>query len=398
MPSSYRSERAMRPNGDVSWVVVDDVAFELHVEASTFLASLRARDLSVNTERVYAGRVALFLSYCAERDLSWSAPSFMGLKGFQDWLVSEPLPQRGRGLSVRRFRSPGTANAVMTSVCEFLRFGVTQGWVSARTASMLSNPRLVRFLPPGYDSGEDGQFRLIASAVFRFRQPQSGIETFSDEQIERILGLSGRARDRFLVLLLAATGMRVGEALGLRREDMHLLAGSRTLGCGVAGPHVHVRRRHNANRALAKSRYPRTIPVTPGLVGSYVDYQHERDQVQADHGTYRDCDMVFVNLFREPRGAPLTYWSVKDHFDRLSRAGGFAVRPHMFRHTAATRWVRSGIAPDVVSNLLGHVSPSSLQPYLHVTDQDRRAAVERVAARSAAATGTSEDTTDGATR
>lgn len=394
----------MRPSGAVCWVVVDDVAFELHIEASTFLAALRARDLSVNTERAYAGRVALYLSYCVERDLPWSAPSFLGLKEFQDWLVREPLHRRGRELAGRRFRSPGTANAVLTSVCEFLRFGVTQGWVSTRTASMLSNPRLVRFLPPGYDSGEDGQFRLVTSAVFRFRQPEPGIETFNDEQIERIVGLSGRARDRFLVLLLAVTGMRIGEALGLRREDMHLLASSRTLGCGVAGPHVHVRRRHNANRALAKSRYPRTIPVTPGLVGSYADYQRERDRVQADHDTYSDCDMVFVNLFGEPRGAPLTYWSVKDHFDRLARTSGFAVRPHMFRHTAATRWIRSGTAPDVVSHLLGHVSPSSLQPYLHVTDQDKRAAVERVAARSATTTGTAtgtgtaDDTTDGATR
>jgi integrase/recombinase XerD len=37
--------------------------------------------------------------------------------------------------------------------------------------------------------------------------------------------------------------MRIGEALGLRREDMHLLPDSRVLGCRHEGPHVHVRRR-----------------------------------------------------------------------------------------------------------------------------------------------------------
>lgn len=375
----------MGPSADVSWVVVDESSFELHIEATTFLASLRARDLSVNTERVYAGRVALYLGYCADRDLSWSAPTFLGLKGFQGWLIREPLTApKGRQQLEPRFRSPGTANAVMTSVCEFLRFGMTQGWVTARVAPMLSNPKFVRFLLPGYDAGEDGQFRSVASAVFRFRQPQRGYEAFSDEQIDRILELTARARDRFLVLLLAVTGMRIGEALGLRREDMHLLASSRMLGCGINGPHVHVRRRrHNANNALAKSRYPRAIPVTAGLVGAYADYQRERDRLDAA----ADSDMVFVNLFHEPRGAPLTYWSVKDRFARVAREGGFAVRPHMFRHTAATRWIRAGTSPDVVSHLLGHVAASSLQPYLHVTDQDKRAAVERVAAVSAAATG-----------
>jgi integrase len=171
--------------------------------------------------------------------------------------------------------------------------------------------------------------------------------------------------------------MRIGEALGLRREDMHLLASSRALGCGIEGPHVHVRRRReNANRALAKSRFPRAIPVTTALTAGYAAYQHERDRVEIA----ADCDMVFVNLFREPFGAPMSYSNVKDLFDRLARVAGFAVRPHMLRHTAATGWIRAGVDRDVVQHLLGHVCASSLQPYLHVNDRDKRDAVERVAA------------------
>lgn len=132
--------------------------------------------------------------------------------------------------------------------------------------------------------------------------------------------------------------MRIGETLGLRREDMHLLSNSASLGCRVAGPHVHVRRRANANGALAKSRFPRSIPVTEELVGLYADYAHERDRV----GEAAGCDMVFVNLYRQPLGRPLGYHNAKDMFDRLARRAGFAVRPHVLRHTAATRWVRCG--------------------------------------------------------
>ncbi|MGH3812092.1 MAG: tyrosine-type recombinase/integrase [Pseudonocardiaceae bacterium] len=378
MPLSFVAERAISPSGELVWVVVDSVTFGLHAEATTFLAGLRARDLSVNTERVYAGRVALYLGYCAWRGLGWADPGFLGLTGFQGWLVSEPLPARGGRVGAGpRFRSRGTANAVMTSVCEFLRFGVTHGWVPAGVVAVLSEPRYLRHLPAGYDPGEDGQFRQVMRPVFRFADTERGYEALSEEQVEQILRLTNRARDYLLVLLLLVTGMRVGEALGLRREDMHLLASSRTLGCAITGPHVHVRRRRdNANGALAKSRFPRVIPVTTQLVGAYGDYVHERDGVTAAAG----CDMVFVNLFRQPLGHPMTYSNVKDMFDRLARESGFAVRPHMLRHCAATGWVRAGVDLDIVQHLLGHVSSSSVQPYLHVNDQDKRDAVERVAA------------------
>jgi integrase len=42
--------------------------------------------------------------------------------------------------------------------------------------------------------------------------------------------------------------------------------------------------------------------------------------------------MVFVNLYHEPLGAPMTYRAAKRLFERLARDCGFAVRPHMFRH------------------------------------------------------------------
>jgi integrase/recombinase XerD len=377
VPNGYRAERALSASGDVSWVVVDGGTFDLHVEATSFLAGLRARDASVNTERVYAGRVALYLRFCSAKGLDWTDPGFLGLKAFQDHLIGEPLAPRGPRASVEpRFRSRGAANAVMTSVCEFLKFGVIHGSVPARAVSMLASPKVLRYLPPGYDVGEDGQFRTVNAPVFRFTEVDRGYEALADEQIEQILGLTSHARDHFLIMLLACTGMRVGEALGLRREDMHLLASSRMVGCGIDGPHVHVRRRRdNANGALAKSRFPRAIPVTAELVAAYADYLHERDGVEAA----ADCDMVLVNLFRAPLGAPLTYSSAKDMFNRVARDAGFVVRPHMLRHSAATRWIRAGVARDVVQYLLGHVSASSMQPYLHVSDRDTRDAVERVA-------------------
>ncbi|WP_245985108.1 tyrosine-type recombinase/integrase [Streptomyces tateyamensis] len=327
---------------------------------------------------MYAGRVALYLSWCAERGVDWSRAGLLDLGRFLRWLVAEPLPARSwKHATEPRYRKESTANAVITAVCEFLRFGSRHGWVPLEVAALLSEPKYLSHLPTGYNAGEDGQFRTVRARSLKFTTAQEGYEWLTDDQVDRLVAATGRARDRFLVALLACTGVRIGEALGLRREDMHLLSHSGTLGCPVAGPHIHVRRRrHNANGALAKSRVPRWIPVTEDVVSLYADYQFERVQIrQAD-----DTDMVFVNLFRGPLGRPMTYASVKDLFDRLARSIGFPARPHMLRHSAATRWVRAGVDRDVIQTLMGHASSASMDQYLHATDQDLRDAVERVGA------------------
>jgi integrase/recombinase XerD len=167
--------------------------------------------------------------------------------------------------------------------------------------------------------------------------------------------------------------MRIGEALGLRREDMHLLASNNILGCGVRGPHIHVRRRANANGSLAKSRFPRSIPVTTDVVDLYADYQFERSEIPEGDLS----DFVFVNLYKPPLGEPLRYHNTKKLFERLSRTVGFSLTPHMFRHSAATQWLESGTPRDVVQALLGHVSPASMSVYFHPTNETMRAAIER---------------------
>ena len=91
--------------------------------------------------------------------------------------------------------------------------------------------------------------------------------------------------------------------------------------------------------------------------------------------------MVFVNLFRGVLGRGMTYSTAKDLFDRLARRAELTARPHMLRHGAATARIRAGQPRDVVQKLLGHLSSSSMVPYIHASDADKRAAVENVAAR-----------------
>ena len=85
----------------------------------------------------------------------------------------------------------------------------------------------------------------------------------------------------------------------------------------------------NPNGALAKSRFPRYRAGQlrgAGLV--MVGDQHERAEILGGD----DCDMVFVNLYHEPLGAPMTYRAAKRLFERLARDCGFAV---LQRHVPA---------------------------------------------------------------
>ncbi|MEU0738624.1 tyrosine-type recombinase/integrase [Streptomyces sp. NPDC006134] len=373
----FRAERAVSADGSTYWVVVNE-SFELHIEACAYLAGLRGADRAYNTERTYAGRIALYLSYCTEYGVDWTRPSLAQLMAMMRWLVDEPLPSRSRRPGAEsRFRSKGTANAIMGTVGEFLSWCALQGWVPASVVSQLVQPKFLRYAPPGFDPGEDGQHRTVQARRIKYRVAVPGYEWLSDEQIAQVIDCTTRARDRFLVSLLAVTGMRIGEALGLRREDMHFLPDSTALGCRIEGPHVHVRRRLNSNNAYAKSRQSRWIPVEADTVALYADYRYEREEIPEAAG----CDMVFVNLFRGPLGEPMKYHSTYELFQRLAKRAGFAARPHMLRHSAITRWVRSGVPRDVAQNMAGHASPQSMDPYTHATDQDKRDAVEMVAAK-----------------
>ena len=364
----FRAERAISPvDGAVVWVVVD-AELVLHREATDFLACLVGASRSPNTVRVYAGRVAVFLGWCQAEGVDWRAVSLAELARFKHWL--EVAPTR-----CGRHRSGSTVNAVLTAVCELLRFCARSGLIEAAVAERLSQPKWLRFVPPGFDVGESGQFRMVRARALQARAETVFPEALTAEQSRAVLACCRRPRERFVVVLLRDSGMRIGEALGLRREDMHLLPDSRSLGCAVLGAHVHVRHRANPNGALAKSRFARMVPASNDIVGAYGDYQEERCTLVGDDGN----DMVLVNLYHQPLGAAMSYRAVKDFFDRLARACGFAVRPHMLRHTAATNWVRAGVPLDVVQKLLGHASLASTTVYLHARDEDRRRAVNTVA-------------------
>jgi len=213
-------------------------------------------------------------------------------------------------------------------------------------------------------------------ARHRLHEPEATVDRASDEEIVALLRGCRSARDRLVVLLMARTGLRRGELCGLRRADVHLLPDSRVLGCEEGRAHLHVVRRDNPNGAWAKSRRQRVVPLDFLVVLAFDGYEFERLGVPRAAGS----DFVLVNLFREPVGAPMRPDAINGLMAACSRRAGLArpVRPHQLRHAFGSNLADTGSGLDEIAQLLGHVSMSSSQVYLHPDPARLRAAIDRV--------------------
>ena len=147
----------------------------------------------------------------------------------------------------------------------------------------------------------------------------------------------------------------------------------------MAGPHLHVvRREDNENGALAKSIYPRVVPVARELVLFHDAYRAERDAVPAA----AESDFLLVNCYRPPFGRALRPDVVEQLFVRLSARVEFRARPHMLRHSFASEVAQATKDPALVKELLGHASVVSSDVYLHARWDDMWAAVDALARRA----------------
>ncbi|MBD8103975.1 tyrosine-type recombinase/integrase [Plantibacter sp. CFBP 8775] len=379
----YRTERAVLPlTGRSVWLVLDDETLEIMPEARDFALHLNGAGKSENTIRTYLPRVAVFLNWAdTSPGCDWRTVTVKQLARFKWHLEARPALVEAAtigGRGERSTRSAGTVNQYLTAVFEFLRYCGRAGLIDQAVSKRLVEPRHLRHMPASFDAGERGQFRFARVKELRARETSRPPETLTAAQVGHTISAAIRIRDAFLLLLLSETGMRIGEALGLRRSDMHFLPDSTTLGCELAGAHVHVvRREDNANGALAKSSHGRHVPVGGEVVRAYRDAQIERESVA--HAT--DSDYVFVNLWAGEIGAPMKYSAA---YGLVQRAGRRAdvnhLHPHLFRHTAATHWIENDTPIDVAQTLLGHASPASTSRYTHTSNERMRAAVERGAA------------------
>jgi len=232
--------------------------------------------------------------------------------------------------------APTSLRRRAASIRGFYRFAYGEGIIERDVAAHLDLPRMSRMLPE----------TLTEAEVVRLLEAAGGVDP-ADPHL----------RDRALLELLYAAGLRVSEALGLDLEDVSL-----------DGAFV---------RVIGKGDKERLVPI--GEVAIEVLRAWLDGPRAAILGIHHVAPIRGGPMFVGPSGRRLARqqgWAI---VKRAAAAAGLArrVSPHTLRHSFATHLLEGGADLRIVQELLGHASISTTQLYTHVTGERIREVYSR---------------------
>lgn len=365
-------QRILIRRGDVeysTWQVLRADHLPL-VPVNKFLSYLENTGKSPNTVKSYAHHLRRFFIFLEYKTIDWREIDFGVLAEFTGYLkipaedavklfsaaaapnvISFPR-KTPSAMSAKSSRSNNTINVMLAAVCSFYEYHSRICELPKLNIYQLRQPMgNVRYKPFLHGMTLDKQ--TVVNKL-KLRPERKRPKTISREEFGELVAACDHLRDKFILSLLYETGMRVGQMLGLRHEDV------RTFDKIIA----ITPRERNVNAARAKTNEPYSIHVSEELMRLYTDYLlDECGEIESDY--------VFLNLWGEPVGRPMSYPAVVDLFRRLTRKTGIYISPHMLRHTHATEMIRLTGRPDVVSRRLGHKSiQTTLKTYAHLDETD----------------------------
>ena len=221
--------------------------------------------------------------------------------------------------------APASIARAVSATRGFFKFLMLDGHIKSHPAEDLDTPQRFSYLPKFLT--EDEINRLFAAP-----------DISTEEGI----------RDRAVLEIMYATGLRVSELVNLKQTDVDLLAG--------------------LVRCHGKGNKERRVP----LGKSAIHWVQQYAAVKAGYGK-QSSPNVFLY-----RGRPFTRqiaWSmIKRHAERV---GIKNVSPHTLRHSFATHLLQHGADSRSVQALLGHSDISTTQIYTHITDMHLRSAYDR---------------------
>jgi len=297
---------------------------ELDAAIDDYLAYLRVeRGLAARTIGAYRTDLADFAAARGVRR-GWARSEDVAL----DYLAART--RRGRphdhGLA------PTSLRRRAATLKGFYRFAYGEGLITVDVAANLDVPRQPRLLPE----------TLTVAETERLLEAAGGSDPDEPDHDRRL-------RDRTLLELLYAAGLRIGEATGLDREDL-----------SIDGAFV---------RVIGKGDRERLVPV--GDVA--LDWLRRwmvgpRERLLAlGHAPPARGGPLFLGA-RGGRLARQQAWAAVK--GAAERAGlGSRVSPHTLRHSFATHLLEGGADLRIVQELLGHASISTTQLYTHVTGE-----------------------------
>jgi integrase len=352
---------AVRPSGGPrTWTVID-AGYRTVAPVEEWLEAHRHL-WSPNTVRGYSTSLSQWWTFLEQRgeEDGWRDVGVPAVSGFLAWLRNGRTVEHSL-IARQDAPSPETLEARLAALLSFYQW--QQGVFGIPVAG-----RLMRGAPRGTPGRGllahlDARSAPGPSSLVRVRRsrPSRRPPLLLPQEIQAILDgcavfvvstgeWRGNLRDRLLFALLAETGMRIGELLGLRIGDFVMGRG------GTAYVEI-VPRDDNANGARVKMMRPRRVYVGADVERLFADYLTHLASRAGELGFSVTADSpLLVNLERPPLLAVLREGTVRDKTAALRKKGigppGWT--PHWFRHTHATALLLAGVSEWVVSRRLGH--------------------------------------------
>jgi integrase len=230
------------------------------------------------------------------------------------------------------------------------------------------------------------RWNLVARNVCDLVTPPRGeaveVQPLSLEQIRKLLAVAvtrGYPMEGLLTLALA-TGMRRGELLGLKWQDIDFATSTLHVRRIMTRVPSKLKTEENkgyveANPKTKKSR--RSIRIAPFALTALQRHREAQEEVKKKAGRlWQDHDLVFCTSI----GTPLNPERVREPFKALLKEAGLPdIRFHDLRHSAATLLLAMGIHPKIVQEMLGHSNIAmTMDVYSHVLPVMQQEAIDKL--------------------
>ncbi|HUQ87925.1 MAG TPA: site-specific tyrosine recombinase XerD [Vicinamibacterales bacterium] len=263
------------------------------------------------------------------RDLSQLSAAAAALERRVELLTRRELEQVVRQM-MSEGRSPKSVARAVACFRGFYRFLVVSGQRTDNPATDVQAPRAWKALP----------------------------KFLSSDEIEKLLDAPDTTqprglRDRALIELFYATGLRVSEMVGLRQQDLNLESGYLT--------------------CTGKGRKQRLVPIGDEASAWLTKYLKEGRPALLKR---KSSARLFVNA---RGGAGLTrvgFWKILKEHGRLAGLPR-TLSPHVLRHSFATHLLERGADLRAIQMMLGHSDLSTTQIYTHILDARLRAVYDK---------------------
>ena len=360
-------------DGTVKYYFIRDCeTLEIVTLPSRYLKHKIKSKRSPNTVKRSAFSICYYLEYLEELSMEITQVCGLDLErqndhfvDFLHWLKAGNHTQENKIRTINN----GTCNAYLEDVFRFYLFAEAQ---DSRIGSL-------KVLSYSYHMAVNavGVQKKLRYQSFKgyLKAEERDVRPAEQEEIITLLQACTNCRDQLLLLLLAETGFRIGELLGVRYthdiDHEHHMVG------------VYFRE-DNENDARAKNAEYRKARISRDTYEFLMYYLAEyRELLQHQH-------YLFINITGKTAGQPLKVDSVYDMLKRMEKKTGIDLTPHMLRRYFANMRRKAGWRLEMIQQALGHKHIGTTIRYLNIVDDELIEASQEFYARHSALYGVKE--------